>query len=153
MPVYCENESCEFEATEVVPVSVSQNEVEYRRYCYTCSEAYNTGAQHGHFRVMRQLQKYAEDLMKQGFVAEAGVIFAALPKLNTTDDPGEEGVEVPSLEEPDEDEEEKEDDEPPDAEDGIEPPPTREQTHEACGTCELRRTDECNDTCPHNRGE
>ena len=43
--------------------------------------------------------------------------------------------------------------EPPDAEDGIEPPPTREQTHEACGTCELRRTDECNDTCPHNRGE
>ena len=39
------------------------------------------------------------------------------------------------------------------AEDGIEQPPTSEQTHEACALCELRRTDECNPTCPHNRSE
>ena len=111
MSMYCENDPCEAEATEVVPVSLDQNTVEYRRYCYTCSEAYNTGAQHGHFRAVRQLQKYAEDLMKQGFVTEAGVIFAALPKLDTANDPGEEGVPVPTLDDPEDDLEEEEDDE------------------------------------------
>jgi len=103
MPRYCDNDPCETEAVEIVPVSLDENTIEFRRYCYTCSEAYNTGAQHGRFRAMRQLRAYAESLKGQGFVTEAGVIFAALPRLDTANDPGEEGVEVPTL---DDDEEE-----------------------------------------------
>ena len=103
MPHYCDNDACESEAVEVVPVSVDEDTVEFRRYCYTCSEAYNTGAQHGRFRAVRQLKAYAEDLKSQGLVTEAAVIFAALPKLAAANDPGEVGVEVPTL---DDDEEE-----------------------------------------------
>jgi len=103
MSDYCENDPCQTEAVEVVPVSVDENTVEFRRYCHTCSEAYSTGAQHGGFRAMRQLRAHAEDLKTQGFVTEGGVIFAALSKLNAATDPGEEGLEPPTL---DEDEEE-----------------------------------------------
>lgn len=102
MAHYCDSEACENEASEVVPVSVDADTAEYRRYCYTCSEAYNTGAQHGRFRAMRQLRAYAGILREQGFTTEAGVIFAALPKLNTATDPGEEGLERPTLEGDDE---------------------------------------------------
>jgi hypothetical protein len=98
MPCYCDNETCEAEAVEVVPVSLDEDTVEYRRYCYACSEGYNTGAQHGRFRAMRQLRAYAESLKERGFATEAGVVFAALPKLDTCTDPGEEGMEPLPLE-------------------------------------------------------
>lgn len=101
MPHYCQNDPCESEAVEVVPVSVDVDTVEYRRYCYACSEAYNTGSQHGRFRAMRQLRAYAKSLKEQGFATEAGVLFAALSKLNTANDPGEEGLEPPPLEDED----------------------------------------------------
>lgn len=105
---YCDNESCESEAVEVVPVSVDADTVEYRRYCYACSEAYSTGAQLGRFRAMRQLKAQAESLKDQGLVTEAGVLFAALPRLNTAADPGEEGLVPPPLE--DDENEELDDD-------------------------------------------
>ena len=98
MPHYCQNDPCESEAVEVVPVSVDADTIEFRRYCHTCSEAYNVGCQHGHFRSVRQLRAHADSLNGQGFVIEAGVIFAALPKLDTCTDPGEEGLEPPPLE-------------------------------------------------------
>jgi len=94
---YCDNDPCETEAVEVVPVSLDEQTVEYRRYCHTCSEAYATGAQHGTFRVLRQLRAYAESLKHQGFTTEAGILFAALPRLGTANDPGEEGLEPPAL--------------------------------------------------------
>lgn len=92
MPHYCDNEACENEASEAVPVSVDVQTVEFRRYCHTCSEAYHTGAQHGAFRARRQLRAHAESLKNQGFITEAGIIFAALPRMNTADDPGELGL-------------------------------------------------------------
>ena len=97
MPDYCETEGCESEATEVVPVSLDESTVEYRRYCHPCCEAYHTGAQHGRFRAVRQLRAHVESLREQGFVTEAGVLFAALSKLDSTNDPGEEGVETSPL--------------------------------------------------------
>lgn len=103
MTTYCDNDPCEAEAVEVVLVSLDEDTVEYRRYCYTCSEAYNTGCQHGHFRGVRQLRAYAEGLKEQGFVTEAGVLFVAIAKLNTADDPGEAGLEPPTLDQDDED--------------------------------------------------
>lgn len=99
---YCENDPCEAEAVEVVPVSVDADTVEFRRLCYPCSEAYNTGAQHGLYRSGRQLRAHAESLREQGFVTEAGVIFCALPKLDAANDPGEEGLEPPTLDADDE---------------------------------------------------
>ena len=102
MPHYCETDGCETEAVEIVPVSIDDSTVEYRKLCYPCSEAYSTGTQHGRFRAMRQLRAYAKSLQQQGFVTEAGVIFAAVAKLDTANDPGEEGLEPPPLEELDE---------------------------------------------------
>ena len=95
MTTYCDAEGCENEATEVVPVSVGENAVEHRCYCYPCSEAYHTGAQHGRFRAIRQLTAHMNSLKKQGFVTEAGVIFTALQKLDTAADPGEKCLEPP----------------------------------------------------------
>lgn len=100
MPTYCDADGCESEATEVVPVSIDEHTVQHRRYCYPCSEAYHTGAQHGRFRAVRQLEAYAESLKEQGLTAEAGVIFAATSRLNTATDPGEDGVETPPLDRP-----------------------------------------------------
>lgn len=98
MPIYCDAEGCENEATEVVPVSIDENTVEFRRYCYPCSEAYQTGAQHGRFRAVRQLTARVDSLRKQGFTAEAGIIFTAIQRLDSATDPGEEGVEPPPVE-------------------------------------------------------
>lgn len=109
MPKYCQTDGCESEAVQVVPVSLDENAVGFRRLCYPCSEAYSTGAQHGQFRTIRQLRAHAEDLKQQGFATEAGVIFAALPRLDTATDPGEEGLEPPSVE--DGEDEELDDDE------------------------------------------
>ncbi|MEN6643987.1 MAG: hypothetical protein ABFE08_16240 [Armatimonadia bacterium] len=100
MTTYCDAEGCENEATEVVPVSVGENAVEHRRYCYPCSAACHTGAQHARFRAIRRLTAHMDSLKKQGFVTEAGVIFMALQKLDTATDPGEEGVGPPPLDGP-----------------------------------------------------
>lgn len=95
MTTYCDADGCEAEAAEVVPVSIDETTVQIRNYCYPCSEAYHTGAQHARFRAIRQLRAYAENLKEQGFVVEAGVIFAALPRMNIADDPGELGPSLP----------------------------------------------------------
>lgn len=97
MPKYCENEACENEAVEVVPVSLDANTVQFRHLCYPCSEAYSTGVQHGRFRAARQLRAYAESLREQGLATEAGVIFCAVARLDVLTDPGEDDVGVPTL--------------------------------------------------------
>jgi hypothetical protein len=52
---YCETEMCDWDATEVVPVSCGVANIAYRNLCVVCSEAYNTGAQYAYFRAMRVL--------------------------------------------------------------------------------------------------
>jgi hypothetical protein len=53
--VYCQNDPCETEAVETQPISLGVDEVRPKRYCYTCSEAYSSGAQHGEMRAIRDL--------------------------------------------------------------------------------------------------
>jgi hypothetical protein len=62
--VYCQNDPCETEAVETQPVSLGVDEVRPKRYCYTCSEAYSSGAQHGEMRAIR-------DLVRAGLVDAA----------------------------------------------------------------------------------
>ena len=100
---YCDNPSCDNEATEVVPVSISADVVEFRCFCSTCSEAYNVGAQHGRFRAIRQLRACANVLDADEHVIHT--VSAAMSCLDSVDDPGEEGLTPPVLDE-DEDEEE-----------------------------------------------
>ena len=174
MIAFCDNETCDNDATEVVPVSISETEVEYRRYCYTCSEAYTIGCQHGHFRAVRQVLRQAAKANKVADCFQtAGALALLAAQMMPGDDPGEEGLTPPNIDGPDcpicgecdfedgicdsclsEDDEDLRsqgllDDDPPDPEEGIEQPPTREQTHEACADCELRRTDACSNICPH----
>lgn len=47
---YCEAEGCEAEATETVPVSLDKAGDSKRHYCWTCSQVYHTGVQHGSLR-------------------------------------------------------------------------------------------------------
>ena len=57
-------QGCETEAVEVKPVSVGLTEMETRKMCFTCSESYSSGAQHGEYRAVR-------DLLRKGFDAAA----------------------------------------------------------------------------------
>ena len=94
---YCENDPCETEAVRVVPVSLGETEVEFKKLCYTCGEAYDTGAQHGTFRTIRQLRKIAKE-MEMVDECSAEAIRQAIGKLSCGADPGEEGLEEPDLE-------------------------------------------------------
>jgi len=50
MKEFCENDPCETEAVEEVPVSESTYEDSTRSFCATCHEAYTIGVQHGSHR-------------------------------------------------------------------------------------------------------
>jgi hypothetical protein len=65
--VYCQNDPCETEAVETHPVSLGADEVRPKRYCYTCAEAYSSGAQHGEMRAIR-------DLVRAGLIDAANFL-------------------------------------------------------------------------------
>ena len=44
---YCDNQFCESEAVETVPVSVKRSGDSERKFCEACYEAYCIGVQHG----------------------------------------------------------------------------------------------------------
>jgi len=65
--IYCQNDPCETEAVETQPVSLGVDEVRPKRYCYTCAEAYSSGAQHGEMRAIR-------DLVRGGLIEAANFL-------------------------------------------------------------------------------
>lgn len=65
--IYCENDPCETEAVESHPVSLGVDELRPKRYCYTCAEAYSSGAQHGEMRAIR-------DLVRGGLIEAANFL-------------------------------------------------------------------------------
>lgn len=54
---FCENGSCEAEATTRVPVSLERTGDAVRYFCDLCAEAYTIGVQHGSFRTRTELKK------------------------------------------------------------------------------------------------
>jgi len=125
MPSYCENDGCENEAEQKVPVSMDEGTIEYRHYCQVCSEVYHVGAQHGYYRSKRQLRDWATKVQTEASGLEplpqnpssderrlfefhlgtARTINTCASYLNPSTDPGEEGLTPPPLELEEEDDE------------------------------------------------